>query len=1068
MAYEHRSGLPLAFDRAQGRPEQQSVVFKGSRPFIQAPEMNEVQTIIRGRHDRLSRLIAKDGDRIEGAAAIVQRDLGNVILTAGRIWVQGDEFPVAQKVLSAVPMTGRFEIGIRVNRTWPTHEEMPELLGIVPGSLAEGEPGAAREVVTIEWGHPGDGGTGTFVPVYQVLDGTVLDQTPPPMLDGAAAAVRVYDADAHGSYAVRGCRVTALGLNEGKQVFSIEEGVANIVGFKRTRYAALRHAQPEEPVLEVVDAEVHEYPGGATATFTVSHAPIAAAGNALVTKEVTETVTRGGVLNGSDALGHNSVTQIIEVKQGATTFTTWQRSGDQVDWSPAGAEPAPGSTYQVKYRYLESVSVTFSPTSITVAGGVAGTTVILTYSFKLPRIDLLCLNNLGEPVYVKGVSARTNPLPPLEPADLLALAEIHNDWMGTPAVDNNGTRSTPFAEIQKLKRQVVNLTRLVALERLKSEIDAREPTAKLNMFVDPFHDDYYRDEGEVQTAAVADGLMQLPITPTIFIADLTQPVMLDWTEEVVLAQERATGCVKINPYQNFLPLPAALAVAPAVDFWVEHANDFTSPITREFNRGVRQQGPLTTTETETELVGQREEQLQFLRQIQLTFTVTGMGAGEVLKTLTFDGVNVKPPGVQTADAAGAITGTFIIPANVTAGVKEVLAEGMGGAEASAFFMGQGTVEIDVLRQVTTINRWRAAPVTTRRAPVTGQPDRTAFESSHGSDPQGETFILPETRQLVGIDFKLCAIGDTSNNILVHQTTVEGGVPTRNILAEGFVPMAGAVNGWKQARYQAPTLTPAGQPRAFVVKTDDADHSIAIANTNDFDTVSQSYIGAQPYAIGVRVSGSQDLSWTVHQDSDVTFRIVAAKFGPVAKTVQLGSFNLVDCSDLQVRAAVELPSSDCGVVFEIVRPGGEVIRCLPYQVIQLTEYRTETVQLRAILFGTEKLSPTLFAPIYLIAGKLEATGTYVSRRFRLGAGVRLSEYVKAKLPSGSSATYEYDKGDGNWLALPAAGSEGLQDPAWSEIKREASGITAVEGRIRLIIAGTPAARPALSDLSAGVM
>ena len=65
MAYEHKSGIPNAHDRAVEHPEWQGVVFAGdpTRP-IQAAELNEVQTISRNRHNRLGRLIAKDGDRV--------------------------------------------------------------------------------------------------------------------------------------------------------------------------------------------------------------------------------------------------------------------------------------------------------------------------------------------------------------------------------------------------------------------------------------------------------------------------------------------------------------------------------------------------------------------------------------------------------------------------------------------------------------------------------------------------------------------------------------------------------------------------------------------------------------------------------------------------------------------------------------------------------------------------------------------------------------------------------------------------------------------------------------------
>lgn len=1065
MAYEHKSGLPLAHDRAEGRNDMQGVVFSGKR-FIQSAEMNEAQTIERARARRISRVTMKDGDRIEGAGIVlIDEEAGQWTLTAGKIYADGDIFPVAQAVISDVPMTGRAQIGVRINRTYVTSETDPTLLGLADGTLAEGEPGAARELVTISWLLIEEDTTGEVVPVYLIQDGTVIDQTPPPALTGVNQAIAVYDRDANGNYIVRGCRVTALGKQGGAQVFSIEEGVANIQGFKRTRQAALRHAELEDFDTEEIAGEPHTYPGGASATIATNFSPIASINTVLVTKEVTENVTRGGVGGTADLLANNSVTAVLEVKQGATTYvatTDYLVTGDTVNWSPGGAEPATGSTYQVKYRYLAIVTPdAVTDTEITVSGGVTGTTVIFGYDRKLPRIDLLCLDQDGLPVYVKGVSARQNPLEPIPPATLLKLCTITNDWMTSPVIVNDGTRSVPYDEAWKFYNRVLDLDRLMQIERINRSIDAREPVAKLGTFADPLTDDSFRDIGETQTASVGLGTIELAILPTFFSATLTAPVMLDWTEEVIIEQSLHTGCSKINPYQNFTPLPAGLKISPSADFWTVQQTSWASPVTQEFNRGIRRDnGPLVVSSDSTQTVDQRKEQAEFLRQISVSFTIEGFGAGEILKTLTFDGINVKPAGTQTADSEGEITGSFTIPANVTAGTKELYAEGMGGSFASAPFVGQGVINTTVMRTVTTIARWTRPPTEVVHSST---PLRDLFKI----DPLAQTFTVSEMRQIVGIDVKLCAIGDDSKNLLVDQVVVETGFPTTEVEASAFVPMEGAVVGWKSARYDLPLVTSPARESAFVVKTDDANHSLAFASVGAFDAVNQSYVSAQPYTIGVMLSSSNASTWTAHQNDDLAFRVVAAKFGPLEKTVPLGNFNLVHCSDLQVRATVDLPSPDCSVVFEIVRADGSVIRLLPYQVIQLTEYITETVQLRAVLKGTAKLSPVLYNPVVLIAGEIASQGTYISRAMKFGTAVKLTAYLKAALPFGSTLTVEYDKADDNWLALPLITTEALADPAWVEQKRSAASITATQGRIKITINGGPSARPRIGDLGAGV-
>lgn len=1080
MAFEHPSGLPYAYDRARDRDDLQSVVFYGQRPIVQGAELNDLQSIINGRQRRQGRLIARNGDRVEGAFAIVDRDAERVTLSAGRIYIEGDVVPVAAAVLEDVSMTGSVSIGVRLVKTWLTHEEDETLLGLVAGADSEGEPGAARETWSLQWAIEGDGGEGEYHQIYLLQDGTILDQTPPPALDGIMQGLALYDRP-HGHYIVSGCRVTALGRDGGgNQVFSIEEGEFNVNGFKTVRFAALRHKELEDWDVAANPGETHTYPSGATHTFAVDNAPIDEISTILLTKEKTASITRGAIAHGADALPDTSVIQVIEVKQGATVYvegTDFNRVGNAIDWAPLGAEPAPSSTYNVTYRYRDAVvPVSFTDTHITVSGGATGGDIIVSYTSKLPRIDRLCLAQDGMAVYVKGVSARKNALAPIAPDGLLPLCTITNDWISAPRVANDGNYMPTVAEQMVMWRVIEQHSRLIQLERLKSGIDAREPTGKKGMFVDPLIDDTFRDAGEPQTAAIWGGRMELPITVTVHPLALSGPVTLDYVEEVVVDQSLDTGCEKINPYANFTPLPGAMTITPAADFWTESRTEWTSPETREFNRGVMMTGgPLESTSVANELVSQRTEQVLFLREIEIAFTVKGFGHGEILEELLFDGIDVTPDPALTGDVDGIVTGAFTIPANVTAGTKMVQATGASGVRASAQFTGHGTIEVDVMRRVTTIESWSAPdPVERGGGSVSGfhaaggaGGENTGGAGGDGADPQAQIFKLAEPRQLLGVDFKLCKIGDDSNDILVHQVTVTNGIPTVNMAAEAHVDMAGATNGWKQARYSLPTTTSADRDSAFVIKTDDNEHSVAVATLGDFDAEGQQWVTAHPYPIGPRQSSVNARTWTAHQDSALTFRLVAAKYTSTTKVIDLGTVDLVDCSDLQIRAVVELPFAGCSVVFEIERPNGTIWRLLPFQVLQLQEYVTETVEVRAVLTGTEKLSPILYAPLELLAGEIAMSMTYVSRAFQLGNPAELVAYMKAFLPGGATLTVDYDLADGNWQSLPVDATEALAFPQWVERKHKKTGVIGVEGRIRITGTGAPDARLIVGDLGAAV-
>lgn len=1066
MAYEDTSGLASAYDRAPARPRTSRVVFReGQAFFAQGAELNEVQSIVARRGERVGNLTAHDGDRVSGAEALVDTGAGTVQCLAGTIYVRGDVHPVDASTLENVPMAGDVSIGVRLSTATVTEVEDPSLLGLEPGTAGEGEPGAARQDLTLAWGFSGDGGTGDLYQVYLLRDGVILDQTDPPLLSGIMQQIATYDRDANGSYIVTGHKVTALGKVNGDQMFSISEGVANIDGFKRTRDAALRYGEPEAWDSAVVVDEPHTFAdgGSGTAVIALNHGPIDLITSVIVTKEVTETLVRGGTPDTMDPLTQSSVVSIESVTQGGTTYvagTDYQLTADQVDWTLGGAEPATGSSYDVTYRYRASIDPdSHDDTTVTISGGVTGEPADIAYTWKMCRVDLLCLDQAGGAVYVKGISSESTAVAPIVPSDLLPLAEITNTWTGKPAVENTTRfRAMHFDRIWTMYYRVLDALNLIGLERLRRDIDSREPVAKKGVFVDPFTDDRYRDQGEAQTAALFEGSMQLAIDPTFYLPALAGPVTLDYTEEVVASQTLVTGCMKVNPYQNFLPLPAEVKLTPSEDFWTEHDTQWTSPVTQVFGHGNRTR----TTESES-LVDERTELLEFLRQIDIDFTVTGFGNGETLDALTFDGIDVTPAGPLVADAGGQVTGTFTIPSNVTAGQKEVVATGGSGTEGSALFVGQGIVDIDVMQRVTTVHRTQPVRRRTNTGGGGGGGGGNWDRNGYHPDPLAQTFVVVESRHIAGIDLKWCAIGDPANPCVVEIHGVENGIPTGEILAQAYVDMSVAVQGaWTAVRFDLPYFIPAGRRFAIMIKTDDADHALAVATRGEFDAAAQQWVGAQPYAVGTLLSSADAATWTPHQDTDLAFRLVAATFDPTEKTVPLGNHDLSDASDLVARASVYLPTGDAQFYFEVERPNGGTYRLEPGQNLELTEYLTETVTLRGILKGSARVSPILYPGVMLIAGKLRTSGTYISRAFTMGTNIDLWAVLKTKLPAGSSVTVEVDAADDNWQALTAGVSSPLSD-GWTEKEYEVNPFTAVEGRVRLTLTGTPAARPALADL-----
>lgn len=1058
MAHEHPI-VAGAHDRTPAHPEIERAIHRAGH-FDQSAEINELETRSQNRDARIGNMVAQDGDRVSGTEAVVKAAESKVILTAGELYIDGDVRKIAEKELTAVSMIGNVIIGAWMVTSYLSAADNPDFYGLAPGTIAEGEDGAVREVKALSWGLSTDAvADAKFFAVYRMTNGTVIDQTPPPALSGITQAIGQYDRDVNGNYIVEGTKIAALGKDSTDQVFSISEGVANINGFKRTRYEALRFSQTEEFDVSRVTQEIHTYQDNAFGAFKMplNQSPLAAIIAATVTKLVTaETVNRS--VAGNDSLNNTGIREILEIQQAPTTFTEgvdYQRTGDTIEWLVGGNAPLSSSSYEVTYHYTASVTPTAQDNySVTLPDGVVGQNCSLTYDFKLSRTDIICLDYEGTPVYLKGNSTRGTPHAPNPPVHLLKLCEVSNNWVGAPTINNNGTRALNQDRLTDMYNAIIDNMNLLGIERLRREIDARETAGKLGRFVDPFTTDLYRDAGIDQTAALFEGSCQLPIVPSFFFGGLTQPVTLDFTEEVIISQPLVTGCELINPYSNFEPLPGELALTPAVDFWTEELTEWASPVTQRFGSGNQTR---TTTST-TQIEDDREELLEFLRQIPIAFTIRGFANGEIMQSFTFDSVNILPDPAPVADVNGEVSGTFTIPANVTAGTKLVIAEGAGGTIASAQFSGQGILLIDVFRRVTTVRRTQTSGNTATQ---------NLLARLRARDPQAQSFSLVEGRHIAGVDVKFCAIGDRTNGVICEIVTVEDGDPTQDVVTQAYLPMTNVVqDDWSAIRFDLPVYLPSNRDYAFVFKTDDAAHSLAIATVGEFDQTLQQYVTAQPYTVGVRSSSSNAIAWTHHNDSDLTMRVVAAKFDPVTKVVDLGTHAVVNMSDILVHAAAEAPTADAQVYFEIVRADDTTVYTVSaFEALELPEYITENVKLRAVLKGTEKVSPAIYPDVQFIPGEMKTEGTYAGRIYGMGNPTTVIAWMKTKLPGSSTLKVEVDAADQSWTVVPRVTTEAIENN-WREDEHRLVAHAAPDGgRIKLTLTGSPDARPSVADLRA---
>ncbi|MEZ5878976.1 MAG: DUF4815 domain-containing protein [Tepidamorphaceae bacterium] len=449
MAFEHSSGLPATFDRTAAKPTH-ARAFWPEGVFVQGSDLNDAFSMMERRGRRVGGLVARDGDRSNGSAIYVAADpepatTFTVNLEQGTVYIEGDVLPVAAAEFANFDLAGDVRIGVRLQRGVITHEDDTDLLGLQPGTLGFEQPGAAREADVLVWAIEGDAQEGAFYPVYLLRDGTVIDQTPPPDLTGIQNVLAGYDFDANCNYKVgaKSCNVTALGKFGDEHVFSIAPGTANILGQKRTRKMTLRHAVTEAPDLEAISAEPHTYTAvdGDPTVVTVSRPPIAAISSVVIVKRTTETVLRGPIPGGSDDLQHSSVVEIESIT-GYTDGDDYDLAGDAVSWAArrcgaGGRRDLRGHLPLQRCRR---------------AAGADGYAVHrFRWRQRPPDPRLLheqaaahrpALPRCRRPAGLRDRRfAAKEPVAAANAGQRLKLCEVSNDWLGTPAITNNGTRA---------------------------------------------------------------------------------------------------------------------------------------------------------------------------------------------------------------------------------------------------------------------------------------------------------------------------------------------------------------------------------------------------------------------------------------------------------------------------------------------------------------------------------------------------------------------------------------------------------------------------------------------------
>jgi hypothetical protein len=1011
---------------------------------IQAAEHNEVQDTLHLRLKSLGDTLYSDGDRTAGCEIAVDSSTGLITAGAGKVYIDAEIHDIAAAQFP-VPAAGTFVAGI-----WRTERIVTE---IEDGTLREpaanvpntGLPGAARLQISTFWGlsnetHEG----GQFYGLYSITNREVAkEKQPEPVIAQVSDALARYDLDSNGSYVVNGFMVRVLaGAPPNKQVFSISEGRAHVMGYEAVRGFDQRLTVDETASVREVEDEQHAFApdGQGKMRIDVRHTPIEFISMVKLTRQRTVSITHGGFSGVRDPLPDESVVSIVSVAQGGTTYTQgtdYTLQNDGVNWSPAGAEPAPGSVYTVTYQY-RLIAQPENPDihGFSVSNSVAGQLVQVRYSYRLSRIDILVIDKNGDARQVLGVPHSNSPTPPSAPLETLKIATVIQNWEGLPEVVNDSVRVTSMREIELMRKSILDLYDLAGRARMTTEAMLNAPTAARGLFVDSFANDNMRDQGIEQGAAIVAGELMLPLDAAVTQTAGNIANTLDYTVEVIMEQPARTGSMKVNPYNAQDPLPARVTLDPAIDRWNITQTQWTSDVTRAITRvsGGRF-ATYTTTESVAENLGTSSAADINLRVRDVGIHAEGFGVNESC-AVTFDGVLVK---TVTANASGIIDTTFTIPSGLPAGTKRVVVTGAGGSRGEAVYVGTGTVTTTTQRNVVTV-------------------------TTH-VDPLAQTFTLDTARHVSGADIFVTKKG--ASEIRVQIRDVQLGFPGRSVLAEGRLAVSAIQQGaYNRVTFEHPALLLAGEDYALVVLTDTSDHEVAIAELGKWDNASGSWLTRQAYQLGVLLSSSNARTWTSHQTMDLCFRLLGAKFVSAVKTVTLGTVALNDVTDLLPLAEIEYASAASGATFVLKQGGAEAARIQPGRTISMTAKLNGTYTLSVELTGETNLSPVLYSGVQLVQGKLRDTADYVSRAFPCGADRRVLVTLETLRPGSSNVQVYVQTGPSAWTEAELENSTDVGD-GWKERTFTAScGIQ--ETRVKIILTGSPSGRPRARSLRAVII
>lgn len=313
------------------------------------------------------------------------------------------------------------------------------------------------------------------------------------------------------------------------------------------------------------------------------------------------------------------------------------------------------------------------------------------------------------------------------------------------------------------------------------------------------------------------------------------------------------------------------------------------------------------------------------------------------------------------------------------------------------------------------------------------------------------------------------LADITADMLVQLRPATDGVPNSTVLGESLLTpdvwathgAAGSLFSWAPVRLEA-------QKYAIVAIGGGAGAKIAQAQIGAQDAASGKWVGAQPYQVDALLNLGGDGTWTPRLDACLRFELLTPHYDQPQQTVHLGAVHVDGATDLAIEAGVISPEPGAGCAFQLKLDDGRQFTMPPRQRQQLPAAYTGNVNVTAILQAGATMGAVLEPGTALLHGAVATTGSYVSTRIAAAGGTELRVEFDAHIPPGAAVQVSMQPdGASTWTDVPfhdsTPGRAGVIG-----VEHRLTNINTAGLRLRLLLTGTPLARPFVTNLRAVVL